>query len=45
MKSLENEDLSVFEVIYQQRLHSATQFENVQYNISNIINFVDEKNE
>ena len=39
MDALKKNDLSMFEVLYQQKLHSASKFENVSFNIPNIIDF------
>ena len=40
LQKLKDQQPSMFEIIYQQRVQSAAQFENVQYNISDILQFV-----
>lgn len=40
MEQMKESDPSIFEVIYQQKLLSASRFENVDYNISDILDFV-----
>lgn len=37
---IQQQQPTLLEKIYQQRVHSAAQFENIQYNISDIIEFV-----
>lgn len=42
MEGVRSTDPSLFEVIYRQKLHSASRFENVEYNIAHILDYVNE---